>query len=143
VIEYNCRFGDPETQPIMIRLQSDLVKLCDAALDKTLDQVSAQWDPRPAIGIVLAAGGYPASYNKGDIISDLPAATSELKVFHAGTALKDGKITTNGGRVLCVTALGDSVKDAQTKAYQGCQSISWNGMFYRHDIGYRAIARES
>jgi phosphoribosylamine--glycine ligase len=143
VIEYNCRFGDPETQPIMIRLQSDLVKLCDAALDKKLDQVSAQWDPRPAIGIVLAAGGYPASYNKGDIISDLPVATSELKVFHAGTALKDGKITTNGGRVLCVTALGDSVKDAQTKAYQGCQSISWNGMFYRHDIGYRAIARES
>lgn len=143
VIEYNCRFGDPETQPIMIRLQSDLVALCDAALDKKLDTAKAEWDPRPAIGIVMAAGGYPASYNKGDVITGIPAATADSKVFHAGTALKDGQIATNGGRVLCVTALGDSVKAAQTAAYEGCKQIDWEGAFYRTDIGYRAIARES
>lgn len=143
VIEYNCRFGDPETQPIMIRLQSDLVALCDAALDKKLDTAKAEWDPRPAIGIVMAAGGYPASYNKGDVITGIPAATSDSKVFHAGTALKGGDITTNGGRVLCVTALGDSVKAAQAAAYEGCKQINWEGAFYRTDIGYRAIARES
>ncbi len=142
VIEYNCRFGDPETQPIMMRLQSDLVALCDMALDGKLDQAQAQWDARAALGVVLAAGGYPGSYHKGDVIEGIPAETRDSKVFHAGTASKDGRVVTAGGRVLCATALGDTVSQAQEKAYQVARQISWQGMFYRGDIGYRAIARE-
>ncbi|QIA62235.1 phosphoribosylamine--glycine ligase [Vibrio astriarenae] len=143
VIEYNCRFGDPETQPIMMRMESDLVELCLAAIDQKLDQAESKWDPRASIGIVLAAGGYPAAYNKGDIISGLPTTEIEgEKVFHAGTAEKDGNVTTNGGRVLCATALGNTVSEAQTRAYELAKQISWDGMFHRNDIGYRAIARE-
>lgn len=143
VIEYNCRFGDPETQPIMMRMQSDMVELCKAAIDKKLDQVESKWDPRASIGIVLAAGGYPASYNKGDVISGLPTTEVEgEKVFHAGTADKDGNVVTNGGRVLCATALGNTVSEAQARAYELTKKISWDGMFHRNDIGYRAIARE-
>ncbi|AXY00035.1 phosphoribosylamine--glycine ligase [Vibrio alfacsensis] len=143
VIEYNCRFGDPETQPIMMRMESDLVDLCLAAIDEKLDQVESKWDPRASIGIVLAAGGYPATYNKGDVISGLPQVEIEgEKVFHAGTENKDGDIVTNGGRVLCATALGNSVSEAQQRAYELAKQISWDGMFHRNDIGYRAIARE-
>ncbi len=143
IIEYNCRFGDPETQPIMLRLQSDLVELCLAALKGDLNKVTAEWDSRAAIGVVLAAGGYPNSYKKGDVISGLP--TVEIageKVFHAGTQSKDGNTLTNGGRVLCATALGNTVSEAQQRAYKLAEKISWNEMFYRKDIGYRAIARE-
>ncbi|WP_407331942.1 phosphoribosylamine--glycine ligase [Enterovibrio sp. 27052020O] len=143
VIEYNCRFGDPETQPMMVRLQSDLVELCQAAIEGKLDTVESKWDPRASIGVVLAAGGYPASYNKGDVISGLP--TEELdaaKVFHAGTAEKDGSVVTAGGRVLCATAMGETVSEAQQRAYALASQISWDGMFHRDDIGYRAIARE-
>ncbi|EKO3501327.1 phosphoribosylamine--glycine ligase [Vibrio fluvialis] len=143
VIEYNCRFGDPETQPIMMRMQSDLVELCLAAIDGKLDQVESKWDPRASIGIVLAAGGYPGDYAKGDIISGLPTTEVEgQKVFHAGTTDKDGHVVTNGGRVLCATALGNTVSEAQQRAYKLAKQISWNGMFHRNDIGYRAIARE-
>ncbi|NLS13973.1 phosphoribosylamine--glycine ligase [Vibrio sp. SM6] len=143
VIEYNCRFGDPETQPIMMRMQSDLVELCFAAIEQKLDSVESQWDPRAAIGIVLAAGGYPGDYNKGDVISGLPQVETEgEKVFHAGTENRDGDIVTNGGRVLCATALGNSVLEAQQRAYALAKGIDWNGAFYRSDIGYRAIARE-
>ncbi|WP_372862919.1 phosphoribosylamine--glycine ligase [Spongiibacter sp.] len=142
VIEYNCRFGDPETQPIMLRLQSDLVALCQAALNGELAKTTANWDPRPAVGVVLAAGGYPNSYNKGDEISGIPAETSSSKVFHAGTKLQDDKLLTNGGRVLCATAMGDKVSDAQALAYQLAGQIQWQGAFYRRDIAYRAIARE-
>ena len=143
VIEYNCRFGDPETQPIMMRLQSDLVELCLAALAGKLDQVESKWDPRAAIGVVLAADGYPADYRKGDVISGLPnQEVAGEKVFHAGTSDKQGAVVTNGGRVLCATALGENVSQAQQRAYQLAQQINWQGRFYRHDIGYRAIARE-
>ena len=144
VIEYNCRFGDPETQPIMLRLKSDLVALCNAALDGKLDTISAEWDERAAIGVVLAAAGYPGDYPKGDVISGLEAAAeiSDSKVFHAGTAEKNGKVVTAGGRVLCATALGKTVTEAQKKAYQVVSKIHWDGVFYRSDIGYRAIARE-
>jgi phosphoribosylamine---glycine ligase len=143
VLEYNCRFGDPETQPVMMRLQSDLVDLVDAALDGRLDKVEAKWDSRPALGVVMAAGGYPGDYKKGDAISGLPAtAAPDAKVFHAGTALKDGKVVTSGGRVLCVTALGATVSAAQQRAYEALRQISWAGAQYRTDIGYRAIARE-
>jgi len=143
VIEYNCRFGDPETQPILLRLQSDLVELCDAALAGTLDRCSAEWDPRAAIGVVLAAGGYPASYNKGDVITGLPTEETEgEKVFHAGTRLDDGQVVTNGGRVLCATALGNTVTEAQQRAYELTAKISWDQVYYRQDIAYRAIARE-
>ncbi len=143
VIEYNCRFGDPETQPIMLRLQSDLVTHCVAALEGRLDADQAQWDPRPAVGVVLAAGGYPGHYAKGDVISGLPEMPShEAKVFHAGTAERDGNVVTAGGRVLCATALGLSVADAQAAAYRLAEQISWDKRFYRHDIGHRAIARE-
>ena len=144
VIEFNCRFGDPETQPIMLRLQSSLVELIEAANAGTLDKVDAKWDPRCSLGVVLAAGGYPADYAKGDVIQGLDVAISDSgKVFHAGTALKDGQVTTSGGRVLCATALGNSVREAQQGAYRLAEQISWNGCFYRKDIGYRAIARES
>jgi phosphoribosylamine--glycine ligase len=143
IIEYNCRFGDPETQPIMLRLKSDLVELCLAALEGDLDKVTAEWDSRASIGVVLAAGGYPDAYNKGDVISGLPTIdVAGQKVFHAGTTSKDGRTVTNGGRVLCATALGNTVLEAQQTAYALAKKISWNGMFYRNDIAYRAIARE-
>ena len=144
VLEYNCRFGDPETQPIMMRLQSDLAELCLAAIDKKLDTVTAKWDPRAALGVVLAAGGYPESYAKGTVISGLDNCdTDSCKTFQAGTAMADGNVVTAGGRVLCVTALGDTVTQAQASAYEAIEKISWDGMFCRTDIGYRAIARES
>jgi phosphoribosylamine--glycine ligase len=142
VIEYNCRFGDPETQPIMLRLQSDLVELVEHALAGTLYSVSAEFDSRAAVGVVLAAGGYPGSYAKGDVISGLSLGNSEAKFFHAGTKDINGEVTTNGGRVLCATALGNTVTEAQQNAYKLVNDISWNGMFYRDDIAYRAIARE-
>ncbi|WP_223670239.1 phosphoribosylamine--glycine ligase [Kangiella shandongensis] len=145
VLEYNCRFGDPETQPIMSRLNSDLVKLCLTAIDGKLDTATADWDPRAAIGVVMAAGGYPDSYPKGDVISGLDAVNDINtigKVFHAGTAEKDGAIVTNGGRVLCVVSLGDNVTEAQKKAYQAVEKISWDKVYYRTDIGHRAITRE-
>jgi phosphoribosylamine--glycine ligase len=143
VIEYNCRFGDPETQPIMLRMRSDLVAHCLAALDGKLDTETTEWDPRVSLGVVLAAGGYPGDYAKGAVISGLPEADSEdQKVFHAGTAEQDGQIVTAGGRVLCATALGNSVAEAQAKAHALADRISWDGMFRRTDIGYRAIARE-
>ncbi len=143
VIEYNCRFGDPETQPIMMRMQSDMVELCLAAIDGKLDQMESKWDQRASIGIVLAAGGYPGDYNKGEVISGLPTVEVEgQKVFHAGTTEKDGNVVTNGGRVLCATALGNTVSEAQQRAYELTKQIQWNGVFYRNDIGYRAIARE-
>ncbi len=144
VLEYNCRFGDPETQPIMIRLMSDLTVLCEAALDKTLDKVKAEWDQRASLGVVLAAKGYPGDYPKGDVIRGLDTAAelADTKVFHAGTAEKDGQIITSGGRVLCATALGKTVSEAQQRAYQVVDKISWPGMYYRHDIGHRAIKRE-
>jgi phosphoribosylamine--glycine ligase len=144
VLEYNCRFGDPETQPIMMRLKSDLAALCDAAIDGKLDSVSADWDSRAAIGIVMAAGGYPASYEKGKVISGLDEVDDETsKVFHAGTSDKDGQVVTSGGRVLCVVSLGDNVTDAQHQVYEKVKKIQWDGAFYRTDIGYRAIAREN
>ena len=143
VVEYNCRFGDPETQPIMMRLQSDLVTLCEAALDGKLDTIDVQWDSRAAVGVVLAAGGYPDSYKKGDVINGLDIAdTDDAKVFHAGTASKDGKIVTAGGRVLCATALGQTVAEAQSMAYKTVNKINWQNMFHRDDIAYRAIERE-
>ena len=144
VIEFNCRFGDPETQPIMVRLESSLVLLVEAALARALDKVEATWDPRPTVGVVLAAGGYPGDYAKGDVIEGLDeAAALDGKVFHAGTALDTAnRIVTAGGRVLCATAIGASVADAQQQAYRLAEKIRWSGMFYRHDIGYRAIARE-
>ena len=143
VIEFNVRFGDPETQPIMMRMQSDLPQLCLAALRGELDQHTAQWDPRCSLGVVMAAEGYPGRYGKGLPISGLDAPFPDtVKVFQAGTALADQGIVTSGGRVLCVTALGDSVAQAQDAAYQACSQINWQGAFYRKDIGYRAIARE-
>ncbi len=144
VIEYNCRFGDPETQPIMMRLQSDLAHLCLSALEGKLNTVTANWDPRAALGVVLAAGGYPESYSKGDAIAGLDQCDTEAcKTFHAGTSLSGESVVTAGGRVLCVTALGDSVTEAQKLAYQSVAKISWDKMYYRDDIGYRAVARES
>lgn len=143
VIEYNCRFGDPETQPIMMRLQSDLAALCLSALDGKLDQTEIHWDPRPILGVVMAAGGYPDSYAKGDVIEGLDQADSDtVKVFHAGTAEKDGNVVTSGGRVLCVTGVGSTVSEAQANAYQGVKQITWREAQYRTDIGYRAVARE-
>lgn len=144
VLEFNCRFGDPETQPILMRLKSDLADLCFAALDKRLDQVTAQWDSRAAIGVVLAAKGYPDAYQKGDVINGLAQANAgDLKVFHAGTALNsENQVITAGGRVLCVTALGENVTEAQKRAYQGVAMINWDGVYFRKDIGYRAVHRE-
>ncbi len=143
VLEYNCRFGDPETQPILMRMRSDLVELCLTALEGHLEIVEPQWDSRAALGVVMAAGGYPGSYRKGDVITGLPEETPDLKVFHAGTALDDqGRPVTAGGRVLCVTALGDTVAEAQARAYQAVKQIHWEGAYYRTDIGHRAIARE-
>lgn len=143
VIEFNCRFGDPETQPIMMRLQSDLVELCLAAVNGKLDSIQSKWDPRPALGVVMAANGYPGKYTTHDEIHGLPLnSTPDSKVFHAGTVLENGKVYTHGGRVLCVTALGNSVLQAQQHAYALLKPIHWRGCFYRHDIGYRAIERE-
>jgi phosphoribosylamine--glycine ligase len=143
VIEYNCRFGDPETQPIMMRLNSDLVELCMMACRGELDKATIDFDPRPAVGVVLAAAGYPANYPKGDIISGLDINTStDRKTFHAGTAEKDGDIVTAGGRVLCATAMGENVTQAQKAAYELLAQISWQGVEYRTDIAYRAIERE-
>ncbi len=144
VIEYNCRFGDPETQPIMLRLRSDLVQLCNAALDGELESQHTEWDPRPAVGVVMAAGGYPGSYCKGMAISGLEQADSPgCKVFHAGTHSEGDSVCTSGGRVLCVTALGNSISAAQKTAYAAVEQIDWDGAFYRRDIGWRAIERES
>lgn len=142
VLEYNCRFGDPETQPIMMRLKSDLVELCNLAIDGKLDQASTEWDPRPALGVVLAAGGYPFDYRKGDVITGLNQEAADSKIFHAGTAEQDGQIVTAGGRVLCACALGDTVADAQQRAYACAANIDWQDVYYRNDIGHRAIARE-
>ncbi|WMS85831.1 phosphoribosylamine--glycine ligase [Pleionea litopenaei] len=142
VLEYNCRFGDPETQPIMFRMKSDLVDLCLKAIDKQLDQADCEWDERASLGVVLAAGGYPDSYAKGEVIEGLDDNISDTKVFHAGTALENGNVVTAGGRVLCVVGLGDTVTEAQQKAYQRAKSISWNNVYKRNDIGHKAIARE-
>ncbi|WP_447874417.1 phosphoribosylamine--glycine ligase [Serratia fonticola] len=143
VIEFNCRFGDPETQPIMLRLRSDLVELCLAGAEGKLDKKTSEWDERPALGVVLAAGGYPADYRQGDVIHGLPQQEdANGKVFHAGTRMQGNDVVTNGGRVLCVTALGTTVAQAQQLAYQLAESIQWQDSFCRKDIGYRAIARE-
>ncbi|MCU7942602.1 MAG: phosphoribosylamine--glycine ligase [Candidatus Thiodiazotropha sp. (ex Cardiolucina cf. quadrata)] len=143
VIEYNCRFGDPETQPIMLRMRSDLVAHCLAALDGRLDRERTEWDSRASVGIVLAAGGYPGPYEKGKVISGLPeSGDPSCKVFHAGTGLDDDRIVTTGGRVLCATALGENVTSAQQSAYALTRSIHWDDVYYRTDIAYRAIARE-
>jgi phosphoribosylamine--glycine ligase len=138
VLEYNCRLGDPETQPILLRLKSDLIELCIAALDQRLDLIKAKW-----LGVVMAAGGYPESYRKGDLISGLPEKEQEgIKVFHAATKTQKGKVVTSGGRVLCATALGISVTEAQSRAYELVKQITWDDVYYRTDIGYRAVARE-
>lgn len=144
VVEYNCRFGDPEAQPVMMRLQTDLIELCEAALSQKLAETTIDFDPRPAVGVVLAAGGYPDSYAKGKVISGLDAdhGSTNSKIFHAGTATKGDSIVTNGGRVLCATALGETVTEAQAEAYKLLQQISWEDVYFRNDIAYRAIARE-
>jgi phosphoribosylamine--glycine ligase len=140
VLEFNCRLGDPETQPILLRLKSDLFELIESAMDGRLDRVKAEWDRRAALGVVLAASGYPDVPEKGHVVTGLPAAGEDFRVFHSGTALKDGAIVSNGGRVLCVTALGDSIKVAQRRAYEVVEGIRFDGMHYRHDIGHRAVA---
>ena len=143
VLEYNCRFGDPETQPIMMRLQSDIVEMCNAALDQQLDKQKTKWDSRPAVGVVLAAGGYPDAYKKGEIITGLENSESaSAKIFHAGTAIHNENIVTAGGRVLCAVALGDTVAEAQHQAYVLTKKIHWNNVYYRTDIAYRAVNRE-
>ena len=140
-VEFNCRLGDPETQPILMRLKSDLLTLIEHAVNGKLDQIEAEWDRRVALGVVLAAANYPETPRKGDVISGLPAESDNVHVFHAGTELRDGKVVTSGGRVLCVTALGDNVKQAQKHAYDALVGIHFDGMQYRRDIGYRAISR--
>jgi phosphoribosylamine--glycine ligase len=143
VLEFNCRFGDPETQPVLMRLQTDLVELVEIALDGTLDRAAARWDARAALGVVMTAGGYPGNYRKGDVITGLPPTdAADAKVFHAGTAERDGQVVTNGGRVLCVTALGATVSAAQARAYEVVERIHWQDAHYRRDIGHRATARE-
>jgi phosphoribosylamine---glycine ligase len=140
VLEYNCRFGDPETQPIMMRLKSDLVDLCEAALAGNLDKTSSEWDDRAALGVVMAAGGYPDSYQQGDVITGLPEQEMDgVKVFHAGTQTQGDAIVTAGGRVLCACALGDTIKEAQAKAYDLANGIHWDNVYYRTDIGFKAI----
>ena len=143
-LEFNCRMGDPETQPILMRLKSDFVDLLEHGIDGTLDQVEAEWDRRIALGVVLAAANYPDTPKKGDVIHGLPTANSfgeDAHVFHAGTANQDSKVVTAGGRVLCVTALGENIKLAQKRAYEAAVQISWDGMQFRKDIGFRAISR--
>jgi phosphoribosylamine--glycine ligase len=143
VLEFNCRFGDPETQPVLMRLDSDLTALCEAALDGRLDEVTAQWDARAALGVVMAAAGYPDRVRRGDVIAGLPqAARLPGKVFHAGTRLEAGQVVTSGGRVLCAVGLGERVSDAQREAYALVDAVRWTGVQFRRDIGYRAIARE-
>lgn len=143
VLEFNCRMGDPETQPIMMRMKSNFLPIVEAAINGNLDKVEAEWDRRVALGVVLAAGGYPDTPKKGDVISGLPQGTEDSHVFHAGTSTNAaGDVVTNGGRVLCVTALGDSVKMAQNRAYEVTQGIQFDGMQYRHDIGAKAIHRK-
>ncbi|RUO63820.1 phosphoribosylamine--glycine ligase [Pseudidiomarina planktonica] len=144
VLEFNCRFGDPETQPIMMRLQSDLAELCLKAVDGKLADTSIEFDERPALGVVLAAGGYPESYKKGDVIQGLDTLKGEdIKVFHAGTSEQNGEVVTNGGRVLCATALGATVTAAQKRAYELTHTISWDQVYFRTDIGHQAIRRET
>jgi phosphoribosylamine--glycine ligase len=140
-LEFNCRMGDPETQPIMMRLQSDLAEVMLAAAEQRLDEVTLQWDDRVALGVVLAAHGYPLTPRKGDVISALPVDSSDAVVFHAGTAMKDGAVVTSGGRVLCATALGADVADAQKRAYALVAGVAFDGMQYRKDIGYRALKK--
>ncbi|HYQ94557.1 MAG TPA: phosphoribosylamine--glycine ligase [Burkholderiales bacterium] len=140
VLEFNCRLGDPETQPILLRLKSDLFELIEHAMDGKLDRVKAEWDRRAALGVVLAAAGYPDAPKKGDAVTGLPATGEDFRVFHSGTALKDGAIVTSGGRVLCATALGDSIRVAQRRAYEVVEGIRFDGMQYRRDIGGRAVA---
>ncbi|HYC47083.1 MAG TPA: phosphoribosylamine--glycine ligase [Burkholderiales bacterium] len=139
VLEFNCRMGDPETQPILIRLKTDLVALIEHALDGTLDRAEAEWDPRVALGVVLAAHGYPDAPRKGDVIEGLPEPGEDYRVFHAGTTLQDGRVAVSGGRVLCVTALGHNVRTAQKRAYEIVSRIRYDGMQYRRDIGHRAL----
>jgi phosphoribosylamine---glycine ligase len=141
VLEFNCRMGDPETQPIMLRLKSDLTELVDAAIDGRLDKIETDWDRRVALGVVLAAHNYPETPRKGDVIAGLGKTDADTHVFHAGTAEKDGQVVTAGGRVLCVTALGDTVKSAQKRAYEIVDGIRFAGMQCRRDIGHRAIKR--
>ena len=144
VVEFNCRMGDPETQPIMLRLKSDLLEMVEAAIDGRIGRFEAEWDRRVALGVVLAAAGYPETPRKGDVISGLPSRTApseDSKVFHAGTTRQEGHIVTAGGRVLCVTALGDNVRAAQKRAYEVAEAIRFDGMQLRRDIGYRAIGR--
>jgi phosphoribosylamine--glycine ligase len=143
VVEFNCRFGDPEAQPVLTRLRSDLAGHCIAAVNGELDGETAHWDSRPCLGVVMAAAGYPGDYHKGDVISGLDAIPREARVFHAGTAIHEGAVVTSGGRVLCVTAQGESVLQAQQRAYTGVDSIHWNGAWCRRDIGFRAVARET
>jgi phosphoribosylamine--glycine ligase len=142
VLEYNCRFGDPETQPIMMRLKTSLVELCQSALNGQLDSADVAWDSRVAVGVVMAAGGYPDSYPKGDVITFPEQLPGNVKIFHAGTAMSDDTVVTSGGRVLCVTALADTVTEAQKQAYAAVEQVNWPGAYYRTDIAYRAIARE-
>jgi len=148
VLEFNCRFGDPETQPIMMRLKSDLIEMCQAAVDKRLDTINIEWDSRAAVGIVLAAGGYPNDYRQGDVILGLKdvnqnVTDTDQKIFHAGTILKDNQVVTSGGRVLCAVGLGKNVSTAQQSAYELVKTINWPDMEYRTDIAYRAIDREN
>ncbi|MGS0682422.1 phosphoribosylamine--glycine ligase [Shewanella sp. 125m-7] len=143
VLEYNCRFGDPETQPIMMRLKSDIVELCLASTRGELDQVTAEFDSRAAVGVVMAAGGYPDAYRKHDVIEGLSLGNNKAKVFHAGTSMENGHVVTNGGRVLCATALGNTVTEAQQDAYNLVNTIHWDDVYFRTDIAYRAIAREN
>ena len=143
VLEFNCRFGDPETQPILMRLESDLIELCYQASKGKLKKIELQWNPKVALGVVMAAGGYPYNYEKGHPIEGLPPETENLKVFHAGTKAQNNVIKTDGGRVLCVTALGKNTTEAQLNAYNCVEEINWKDCFYRTDIGYRAIERES
>jgi len=138
VLEYNCRFGDPETQPIMMRLKTNLAKLCMAATQGNLDLELADWDDKTAVGVVMAANGYPNSYQKGEVIT-IPDASSESKVFHAGTKLEDGNILSNGGRVLCATSLGSNLEEAQEKAYNLVNMVNWDGSYYRTDIGFKGL----
>ena len=144
VIEFNCRMGDPETQPVLLRMRSDLVEICNATLKGALAGINADWDPRAALGVVLAAGGYPAGYDKGMTISGLGDADSDIqKVFHAGTSMSGGEVVTSGGRVLCVVGLGDTVAAAADKAYEAVDKVNWQDVYCRRDIGHRAIARET
>jgi phosphoribosylamine--glycine ligase len=143
VLEFNCRLGDPEAQPILFRLRSDLVDHCQAALQGTLGSQAIEWDPRAAVGVVMASRGYPGDYRKGKTIRGLPAAPDqEFKVFHAGTIVEGEHVVTSGGRVLCAVGLGNDVREARSRVYEGIKGIEWDGGFFRNDIGYRAVVRE-